>query len=172
MRIRIQPAGAFSLVEIAIALAVVAMCLTAILGLLGVGAGANRDSLEQTAAASLSREIYMDISAAASGATTTGTSPRFGFVIPSSGSTPTWPNTLYFSDNGQSTRVGQSPASLSAGVSPRYRASVRLTPPTDSTGPVSARILITWPAMADPNPGNAPANYAGSFEVFAAVGKD
>jgi len=52
-----SPRLVFSLVEVALALAITAFCLVAVFGLLPVGLNSNQASTEQTAAANIARSI-------------------------------------------------------------------------------------------------------------------
>ena len=76
--------AAFSLVEVAIAIAITSFCLIALLGLLPVGLKTNEASIEQTAANGILSEIAADLRATPStvpfGAATT--SQQFSIPIP------------------------------------------------------------------------------------------
>lgn len=154
----------FSLVELAMALAITAFCLIAIFGLLPVGLTSNQNAIEQTAAAGIATGIVSDLRASG----TNTQSQAFGLSL-----TTTSLQTIYFTESEAATSVGAGPNNN--GTSPsRYRASVYLTPPATAgqrTATV-ARVLITWPAFADPAPATAPKNYAGSFEIATALDRN
>ena len=163
--------SAFALSEVVIALGVASISLLVLLSLMSVGVRSNRDSVEQTASASIAEEILSDLSSATSGQGNFIVSPRFGFTIPLPGSPATWPNTVYFSASDQFTQAGQTPLALPSGAIPRYRASVSLSPSGSGyPGNISVRVLITWPALADSDPAVKPVNFAGSFEVVTVLG--
>jgi type II secretory pathway pseudopilin PulG len=169
------PASGFSLIEVTIALGVAAFCLLTIFGLLPMGLSSNQGSMEQTAAANISSAILADLrSAQPLGA---NSSPRYGIPIPTpsgsaKGVAETSGTTLYLSADGRASENGQV---VEGGTNTsRYRATIAFTPPGSGERTATAvRVLITWPALADPTPGvwqlgttpMWPANYAGSYEA-------
>lgn len=176
--------SAFSLVEVALALGVAAFCLLAIFGLLPTGMNSNQASVQQTVAAGIASEVVADLRSTPVTASTSGTtSPRFGFSIPAYNGVSTMPpnkpnanNTKFFAAGG-----GVVGANLTSGTTAMYRATVGFLPPApSSTGTnrtaTMARILVTWPAVADQ--GSAvkaadwPVNYTGSFETITALDRN
>jgi prepilin-type N-terminal cleavage/methylation domain-containing protein len=110
-------------------------------------------------------------------------------VIPGSGTTPHIDinpahQTIFFTEDGSpwtaqgvADPVGQTAKPSTPG--PHYRATITFAP-EEYTSPLSGIvaprnkifkvwILITWPAMADPNPANFPTNFSGSYEVTTAL---
>jgi len=171
---------AFSLVEVTLALGVAGFCLVTVFGLLPVGLTSNQASLEQTAAGNVSSAILGDLRSAQVGASL---SPRFGIPIPappaSAGTTETSGTTIYLSANGTASPTG---AVVTSGSNlSRYRATIGFSFPSSGqySSPISSRtvtavrVLITWPAMADPKSGvwtlgsspSWPTNYIGSYEA-------
>jgi uncharacterized protein (TIGR02598 family) len=152
----------FSMVEVTLALGIVAFCILPIVGLLGVGFTSNQASVRETAAATVATAISDDLRATPLTATA---SPYFGLQIPASGATATISN-LFVQDDG---------LMLSAPSSshPTYLATVVVTPA--SSGSLSAdvvRILITWPALANQANGSVPVQYAGSFETIIGLDRN
>ena len=153
---------AFSLVEVTIALGIASFCLVVTFALLPVGMTTNRDSIEQTTAASLSSSIVADLR----GTPNTGaasTSPRYGIAFPAPGSAAQ--NTSFFintdgSTNNLSTATG----------TPLFRATITVTTPASGRAATTGRVWITWPGLADQNMGALPTHYAGSF--ITVVGLD
>ncbi len=144
---------AFSLVEVVIALGVVAFCLLSVLALLPLGLTTSRDSLQRTTAASIASEISSDfrLPTVTSGGNTV--TPRFQI------NTAAGTYVLYFD--------GSDNFSTTASASTLYRATV--TVGTTSYGTIPLRIFVTWPGLADATPANTPANYTGSLDVSTAV---
>jgi len=177
--IRSSAAGAFSLIEVTIALGIAAFCLVTVFGLLPLGLTSNQDSVEQTAACNISSAIIADLrTLQVSG---TNASPRFNIPVPTApsggknGPAETSGTTIYLSANGANPS-GQVILG-GTGVS-RYRATIGFYFPsagqyTSSRTATTVRILITWPALADPTPsvwhlGSSavwPTNYTGSYEA-------
>jgi len=146
--------SAFSLVEVTLALGVAGFCLLAILGLLQTGLTSEKVIVGQTAAAGILSAVYSDLVSTPS---TNTTSPNFQFSL--TNQTLLTPQTVYFSEAGWTNRVGQAPATNS-----RYRVSVGVQSTT--TGPTPVRILVTWPAAADPT------NASGAVEVVTALDRN
>ena len=183
-------AGGFSLIEVTIALGIAAFCLVTVFALLPIGLNSNQQSFENTVAGNLSSAIVADLrSVPITGANAT---PRFGIVIPippsgGNATTQTSGTTLYLSANGIASPNGQ--VVLTGTAVSRYRATIgfyippspqNLSPGQSSAAPsrlaTSVRILITWPALADPQPESWnlspsapsdawPKNYNGSYET-------
>jgi uncharacterized protein (TIGR02598 family) len=140
--------AAFTLVEVCIAMGIAAISLTSIMGLLPIGSSSNRNAIEQTRAISVAKAIVSDLRSTSS---TSGSTPIYGLTPAlASGST-----VLYFNDDCFS-------HSSSLTSSSRYRVSVIF--PSTSDGVINARVVLTWPAAADP------AQASGSYEVFTMLG--
>jgi uncharacterized protein (TIGR02598 family) len=142
---------AFSLVEVTLALGVAGFCLLAILGLLQTGLTNEKVTVGQTAAAGILSAVYSDI---VSTRLTNPISPNFQVSL--NNQTLVTPQTIYFAETGWTNRAGQAP-----GTNSRYRVSVGVQ--STNTGPTPVRILVTWPAAADPT------NASGSVEVVTAL---
>jgi hypothetical protein len=151
---------------VSLALGVAGFCLVTLFGLLPLGLSSNQISLEQTMAGNIGAAIVADLRCAQPLAGST--SPRFGFSIPSAGSSTTIgsaPQTLYLAVNGSATgAVGANPVIGGTAVS-RYRATLGFAPPGNGRTATAVRVLITWPALADGNPNQWPVNYTGSYEA-------
>lgn len=157
----------FSLIEIAMALGVAAFCLLTIFGLLSTGLNTNQNDIEQTAATGFVRAIAADLLASG----TSANSPIYRFTIPTSSSATT-SQTVYLAESGSATSIGSGPNYDTASPS-RFRASLYFTPATSGQrNATMVRILMTWPAFADPSPLASPKNYAGSYEIFTALDRN
>jgi uncharacterized protein (TIGR02598 family) len=149
----------FSLIEVTIALSVAAFCLLAILGLLQTGITSQRATVEQTAATGIVSMLFADLTAEG-----TNDSPRFQIKR---GAATAAPQTLYFDDGGKPTGPINSPPSLNA----RYRATLEIRPPASPTNKAATpvRLLVTWPAAADPLPAQWPVKHSGAVETWTAL---
>jgi len=153
---------AFSLVEITVAMGVAAFCLISLFGLLPVGLNSNQIAVEQTVAAGFANAIVADLRASG----TNAKSATYGIPLTSG------TQTFYLDESGSPTAIGSGPTNSGAFPS-RYRASVFITPPAvGQRAATTARILMTWPASADPSPATAPKNYAGSYEILTALDRN
>src|SRR5436853_4832798 len=93
--------GAFSLVEVTLALGVAGFCFIAILGLLPVGVQTNQRAISQTAATNILSSVVSDLRATPKAA---AASTQYGIPIPSDPTSPPDPppipdtpaKTLYF----------------------------------------------------------------------------
>lgn len=153
-----EGARGFSLVEISIALGVAAFCLLAVVGLLQTGLASEQATVGKTAAWGILSSVSADLSATP---ITNTTSSAYGILFSSSPS----PQTIYFTKTGVPTGpLGNAPTAESY-----FRASVGLqNPGANSPAPTLARLLVTWPAVVDPQPGAWPSKASGSVEVVTA----
>lgn len=173
--------AAFSLTEVTVALAVAAFCLVAVFGLLPVGVTSNQASIQQTAAAGLTRAIISDLRAAQLSVPVSGTSRLYQIPIPGPAATSNLMATLYLKEDGSpAITPGAAPSATdpvygnaNGAQNPRYRATIFFTPPpTGQRIATQVRILVTWPAMADPVAASMPANYSGSYETLTALDRN
>jgi hypothetical protein len=154
---------AFTLIEVTLALGVAGFCLVTIFGLLPIGLISNQASLDQTMAGNIAGALVSDLRSAQSPGA--ASSPRFGLSIPAASATAeaaittTSPQTIYLASNGiVTTGTGSGPAA------PVFRATIAFgTPLQRNSTPV--RVFITWPALADSNPGVWPVHYTGCYEA-------
>ncbi len=156
-----RPPSGFSLVEISIALGIASFCLLAILGLLQTGVTSEQATVGKTAAWGILSTVLSDLNSIPA---TNTTSKAYKISLSSSG-----PQTIYFTKAGKPTGdVGTAPTPDSY-----YRMSVGLagTPATFAT-PRLTRLLVTWPAKADPVPGTWPQKASGSVEVITSLLRD
>ncbi|XHR30485.1 MAG: prepilin-type N-terminal cleavage/methylation domain-containing protein [Chthoniobacteraceae bacterium] len=156
----------FSLVEVTVAMGIAAFCLVVILGLIPVGSSSNRNSIAQTAAASIARAVYGDVAATPA---SISSSLIFKLGIASSIA----PQTIYLSEDGlTATEVGEQPVTTGSANS-YYRVSVAFGGSAQgSRNATNVRILVTWPALADPMPSSWPARYTGSYEINSALDRN
>ncbi len=170
MKISHQSKQAFSLVEVALALGIAAVALVAIIGLIPIGLNSNQASSEQTASAGLAAGIVADLRA-----TPVAIPPevknslRYQVPLPISGSAT---HSIFLREDG--TVAGSIDANADASQDPRYRATLFITAPKDEKqkSATLVRILITWPALADPQAATVPAKFSGSYEVMSALSRN
>src|SRR5438477_10130036 len=98
--------GAFSLVEVTLALGVAAFCLIAVFGLVPIGIQTNRNATSQTAATNIIAAVVADLRATPNASTT---SAQFGITFGTN-------TTLYFDGTGQ--------FATTLGLNSRYRFTV------------------------------------------------
>ena len=140
--------GAFSLVEVTLALGIAAFCLIAVIGIIPVGVQTNRNATSQTAATNIITAVVSDLRATP---TTTDTSSQFTITFGTSGT-----QIRYFDGSGT--------ASQSPNADSRYR--LDITWNSAPTGLRFADLKVTWPAAA------TAANASGSTEIFAAFDRN
>lgn len=170
MKIRLQSNQGFSLVEVALALGIAGIALVAIVGLIPVGLNSNQASSEQTAAAGLAAGIVADLQATPVAIPAAEkTSLRYQMPLPVSGSAT---HSLFLREDGA--LVGSVDANLDATQDARFRATLFVNAPSDATQKTATfvRILITWPAVADPQGTSLPTKFSGSYEVMTALNRN
>lgn len=163
---------AFSLVEVTLAIGVAAVCLLAVFGLLPVAQTSHHNASEQSVMSQLTSEIISDLRATQQTSPSSAqTSPRFGLTVDAAGAANSV-HTVFFGDGGA---VIGPPDTDASGIDPppRYRATIFLiAPPLNARSATTGRILLTWPAMADPTAAATPAKYSGSLETFIALDRN
>ncbi|HEY4272520.1 MAG TPA: hypothetical protein VGM65_10980 [Candidatus Udaeobacter sp.] len=152
---KLAAAGAFSLVELTLALSVAAFCLLGVFALMPVGVQTNRNATSQTAAVNIMAAVVADLRATPK---TNTTSPQFGITFGTNRCVNCAQPPLYFDSAGQST------TSLDANSRCQLNVTWNVA---NSTGACSAAVpcadlKVTWPAAA------TTANASGSAETFAA----
>lgn len=167
---------AFSLVEIVLALGIMAFCMIGIFGLLPVGLTSNMTSAQQTKAAGVASSVAADLRAKNTKIPTQ--SPRYGFVIPGYGgaSSMAAPQTIYTQEDGTPTGIiGAKPSydTLNQSV---FRVTVGFSPPAASKGATMARIMVSWPPSADlakdPSSKSWPIQKTGAFETVIGLNRN
>jgi uncharacterized protein (TIGR02598 family) len=158
--------GAFSLVEVTLALGVAAFCLIVLLGLFPAGLKTQQASIEQTLANGVITEIIGDLRADVR--LPPGQAQKetvSGFGLHGHWLQVSQPDTLYFTNEGKWTgTLNQSPDADAV-----LRAKITyLFPPNASTA--VAKIIVSWPAQVDPTAPGAPVP-AGYVETFIAVNR-
>jgi len=160
----------FSLVEVTLALGITAFCLVAIFGLIPVGLNSNQTAIEQTTAASLATALADDLRATPkTNPPADEQSPRFLIPIPAAGNVS---KTIFLREDGTAaSRVGVDANPTS---NPQYRATIFFVAPgnINQSAPTMARILITWPALADMKAAEMPSKFSGSFEAITAFDRN
>jgi uncharacterized protein (TIGR02598 family) len=163
----------FSLVEVALALGVAAFCLVPVFGLLPVGLNSNRNTFEQTSAANVASAIVTDLRATALVSPPMDqTTPSYGVTIPGA-PTSSSPVTFFVRQDG--TRLGAVGANADPTLFPHYRVTIYFTSTnpaaaaSDPNNATAARILITWPALADGSAAAVPTNFSGSLQATTAL---
>ena len=148
-----RSSGAFSLVEVTLALGIAAFCLLAIFGLLPVGIKSHQDAIRQTAATGIATGIMADLRATPNTNTTTA---NYQITIPTA-------TKLYLREDGS--------PDTSSGADSKYLAYVTFTVPPQPKAATLLRLIITWPAAAD-LANNPPKNFSGSFEAVSALDRN
>jgi len=170
MKISSASKQAFSLIEVALALGIAAIALVAIIGLIPVGLNSNQASSEQTASAGLAAGIVADLQATPVAIPPEAkNSLRYAVPLPISGSTT---HTLFLREDGA--LAGAIDADANPSQDARYRATLFISAPMDAKQKSATvlRVLVTWPAMADPQAGNLPTKFSGSYEVMSALNRN
>jgi hypothetical protein len=174
MNVPERKTGAFSLVEVALAIGVAAFCLLTVFALIPVASKVQQASIQQTTANDIMTEILGDLRADVrlppGQASKEGTS---GFGLHGHWLTVSQPDTLFFSNDvqvvGQPLSGADPPAPACNPPSPcaTFRAKITyLFPPSAST--TVAKLFVSWPAQAVPGGTPAP---AGIVETFIAINR-
>ena len=166
MKQNLRNARGFSLVEVVLAIGVVAFCLFAVLGMFPVALKTQRTSVEQTTANEILGQILADLRADVRLPPGQASKEQVsGFNLQGHWAAVATPDTIYFTNDGDQTPAG------GVNVSPIpfdavFRAKITyLFPPTSTTS--LAGITITWPAKVDPAAGLPD----GKVETFIAVNR-
>jgi uncharacterized protein (TIGR02598 family) len=146
-------AGAFSLVELTLAIGIAGFCLITVFALVPIAVLANRNATSQTAATNIMAAVVADLRATPR---TANISSQFTITFGTN-------KTLYFDSSGRFT--------TSLSTNSRYQLSVTFSQQSPSpTPPVSptiyADLKVTWPAAA------TAANATGSAETLAAFDRN
>ena len=165
MKLTICRLNAFSLVEVTLAVGVAAFCLLTIMALFPTSLATNQITIQQTANTNLVAAIAADLRATP---TTSTTSARYGISIPTTGSAT---HTLFLQDDGT---AGAQDTDAVPSQNPPYRATITFAAPTNSSQKTATgvRILLTWPALADPVASATPSKYIGAYEVYTALNRN
>jgi len=144
---------------------VASFCLISLMALMPVAVQRYHDADTQSAMVNMATMVARDLEATSG--TGAGTSVRFQFAIPASGST-VGPYTIYVDASGNAS--GTTPNSAAPNPTSLYRVSVYFTPPVSGFTPplrtaTAARIWVTFPAQADPSFGTDAQNYVDMFET-------
>lgn len=191
-QVRHHSTGAgFSLIEVTLAIGIIAFALLAVVALLPVGMSANQSARDQAQAVQIVNAIGISIqSAVVTGTTKPGTYtyaalPPFGPGLPTSPAKvpasillPTWTvpgsagkpveQTIAIGENG-------TPVDSSKNSNYRFLAAVSITPPKDKSSLGKACIMVAWPGLplavqkwiTVPGSGGEP---AGSIPQFTKAG--
>lgn len=156
----------FSLVEVTLAIGVVSFCALSMVGLLSVGLHSDSTSSSETAVTNILTSIVSDISVTPqSSSATAPISPQFNIPVPATGSPQSY--AFYFKEDG--TLSATAGGSAVAANAPVYRATVTVIPPSSTKGATVVRVLMTWPALADPTANIGPSKQKGSVETVTAL---
>ena len=182
--------AAFSLIEVTLALGIAAFCLITVFALLPIGLNSAQNASEQTVVAGIATAISADLHGVTTLSGTGQNTSQFQFLVPASNNVSAQPQVLFFASDGSPSRVDKGTVGIPTGngqadvakPNSRYRVTVGIYP--DPILQIVARaskgytplykvwILITWPALADPNTGGVntpPTNFSGSFETSTAL---
>jgi len=151
----------FSLIELALAIGVAAVCLVTIFCLLPAGLETNQNAARRTVAANLLSTVIADLRATppTSPRGQAATSPQFGIEIPANPAGAVKTTTLFFDNEGLFS------ASLTANSV--YRLIITFVPNGSGARVATLAVLkMTWPAPANPN------DPVGSVEMFAGLDRN
>lgn len=148
--------GGFTLVEVVLAMAVLCVCLTLVMGLMPVGMAGHRRAAAQSQAMGLLEKIRGDFALAISAGNRK--SSFYGLEIPRRGESAS--GCFFLNADGSWGRVDNPPPGSPEGDS-CWRVVVSLEASMDAA-PISGHLVIAWPAKA-----SLP-NAEGSAEVFVA----
>lgn len=153
LRLTGRPRAAFSLVEVTIAIGIVAFALIPLLGMLSVGLNSYQNSNQRGPAAQAVSQIASCLRLATANADTNGKPDGTYTAAAPLNTTVTWKldgtsksYPLYFDEGGNIT-------TLVGGTPPRLAAMLVLTAPNRSQGvftPGTAQIVAAWPAVGVP----------------------
>ena len=165
MKLTISRVTGFSLVEVTLAVGIAAFCLLSIMALFPTSLATNQITIQQTANTNLAAAIAADLRATP---ITLSTSPRYGIAIPTTGGAT---HTIFLQDDGT---AGAQDADAIPSQNPRYRATITFAAPADSSQKTATgvRILLTWPALADPVASATPSKFTGVYEVYTALNRN
>lgn len=154
---------AFSLIEVTLALGVIAFCLVAVLGLVPVSIKTNQSSQEQTSTANIGADVIADLYATP---TTQSTSKHYAIAIPVAGGTAS--TTRYLNESGQWNQAPPQPTPPTAAQSDsRYGVQVRLIGPNAGTrASTVGTLFVWWPATVPLS------NAAGSISSYIAIDRN
>lgn len=154
--------AAFSLVEVTLALGIMAFCLITVLALLPVALKTQQAAIQQTTANTIASQIVADLSAALR--LPPGQQSK-QFNLHGHWAEAQTPDVLYFAKEG--TFVPGSTNAQNVPEDAVFRATITyLQPPTETTS--LADVTVTWPAQVDPSNGGVP---VGKVETFAAINR-
>ena len=155
----------FSLVEVTLALGIAAFCLLALFGLLPIGLSSNQAAVEQTTAAGVAMQLVSELREMPTTSTKTAVL-KLPFTTSTSASAN--PSSIrYFAATGSPSGTDGTQFVASGADESRYRACVGLL--GSSTGTVSVRIVVAWPAIADRTNTGWPKKFEGTYEIVTAL---
>jgi type II secretory pathway pseudopilin PulG len=125
--------GAFTLVEVVLALGIASFCLVALIGLFSVGIRTERESSERLDAAHIAQSLIAARRASASAA-------PMGFPLPALVAGQGAEGTVLLDENGDETPAGRRA---------RFKLSYRIdAPAAGEVAPFTLYLKISWPAQA------------------------
>lgn len=128
--------GAFSLVEVCLAVGITGICVASMQGLLPAGIRIARDTTEQTACATMLSSVASDLRYTPS---SSATSPKYGITLPASGQGGS--TSLFLSGDGS---MVSDPGKARFGVT----VSITNAPSTTVSSLTTARIKVFWPPQS------------------------
>lgn len=142
--------SAFSLIEVALALAVIAFAITGIMGLFPVALKSAQESQRETRATFIAQQIFNDLKASPRTnlfiATGTNLLDAASFVSPRPSFTNAWSNSVGFDPAGLPVESLANPASPQSSVS--FVANISSTPNTPVSGLARVQVDVETPAQA------------------------
>jgi uncharacterized protein (TIGR02598 family) len=160
---------AFSLVEVVLALGIMAFCLIPLIGLLPAAMKSNQVSTEEIRAVNLLTVLEADLRNTHPAANQ-GKSLLFGLALPYATNaggmalnTALVTNTVSAA-NSIGLQDDETPTNYAASPRPRYQASVIYTSvPAAGKAPTTARLIVNWPATNTASPRDLVSGIGGGF---------
>ncbi|MEX1118158.1 MAG: hypothetical protein WEB60_05120 [Terrimicrobiaceae bacterium] len=142
--------SAFSLIEVVLALAVIAFAITGIMGLFPVALKSAQESQRETRATFIAQQIFNDLKASPSTnlliATGANVVDQGNFVTPRPSLVDAWSNSVGFDQSGMPMQPLANPASPQPGVI--FVANISSTPNTPTSGLARVQVDVETPAQA------------------------
>lgn len=148
------------MVEVTLALGIITIAIVSTLGLLAVGLNMNRDSVANTEAASVAREIAADLQMIEDWSDATAQSPRLQI-------TPTPDTSLRYYVQQDGRYLPASSTTETERITSRFRVDISFGPSSNNQPPI-IHLLVSWPTGTAGN-GTWPARESATFETVSSL---
>jgi len=149
---------AFSLVEVVLALGIVAFTISAVLGVLSVGLSIEKEAAQESQAANIASAVIADLRSELATQGGAPISKRYAIALPAPEETES--GKAFFTNADFNPRTSATGSLYRVTVTARRAA---------SAGPVFVHIHVCWPALADPDPALAPTRFSACLETLEVV---